>query len=114
MNRSTIVPLYDKPFYSYNINLAGTSYHLKFVYNEQTESYFMSIYTYDKIPISLGINLVPRLPIAYWLSDQNWTGFFYLSPIADIEKDYNRIKPRKIHEYYELIYYYDDQQEQNL
>ena len=105
------IPLYNSFFYSYNINLAGTSYHLKFRYNSYIGCYFLDVYTYDKEPICLGMRLVPNFLLGTNLNHPDWKGGFYMHCVADIEEDYYITKPKQLSKYYRLLHCYDDEQE---
>lgn len=104
----TTVPLYDEPDYSFNINLGGTSYFVRFIYNEQMKLYTINLYEYDKTPIVEGVGLVPNYPILTQLNHSNWNGFFYLATVAEQDKEYYLEYPQNLSRYYELRFYYND------
>ena len=104
----TVMPLYDEPFYSYDISLNKVSYHIKFIFNQQNNLYTLNLYTSDKTPIVEGVSLVPNYPLLDNLVHEGWTGFLYMATIADKDNEYYVLKPQELSKYYELRFYFDD------
>lgn len=105
---SVLLPLFSDTLYSYKVALEGTSYNLKFRYNERMKLWLMDIYTEDNIAVLLGVTLVPNYPIALEYTLEDLSGGFWLEAVADTNTEQYKTYPEDLAKYYRLFYIYDD------
>lgn len=101
------LPLYTDYFYSYTVSLENNTYELEFVYNQYGKKWYMSVYTEDRVPVVLGLALLPEYPIAIDYILPNLSGFFWLYPVAELYTNKYLEEPEAISQYYSLKYAYD-------
>lgn len=102
------LPLKDSPFYTYSISLENDSYQLQFTYNEKMQLYTMSISDASANLLISSVAVVPNYPITADYIIPGLTGAFFLIPNDDSGKEYYKLYPDKIHQYYKLIYLYEN------
>ena len=59
------LPLFSDAEYEYTVALQGTSYTLRFIYNERMKFYTISLLSADLVPIVMGEALVPSYPMLF-------------------------------------------------
>lgn len=99
---STICPLYNKPFYTYSIDLSNETYSLTFRWSDRLQQWLMDIVDADDNTIIQGVPLVPTYPLTMQYSLEKPTGEFFLMPIEVTSPDI--AKPREIYKSHYLVY----------
>lgn len=106
------LPLFNSPDYRYTVALEGDYYTLRFTYNEIMSLYTLMILDSNKNAILAGVGVVPFYPITLDYVVPGLTGSFILIPISDQDKEFYKIYPQQLNEYYTFQYIYDEQTDQ--
>ena len=106
MLKGVNLQLFDVPFYSYSASLEGESYLLKFVFNERSRLYYLSLYNSDGDPLFLGVAVIPGYPIGLDYAINGLSGFFWLEQKGELQAEPYKLFPDKLSEYYTLSYSY--------
>ena len=101
------LPLYDSPDYTYQVNLEGNSYGLRFIYNEVMQQTLLTIYNSKVEVLVAGVGLVPNYPIALEYVVPDLTGTFLLLPTFTTDDEFYNTYPRNLQQYYTLSYAYN-------
>ena len=109
--KHVLLPLYDQVDYLYKVTLEGSSYRLRFTYNQVMQLYTMAISDADDVTLVSGAGLVPNYPIAADYVIEGLTGTFLLLPKANTPSEFYKTYPDKLATYYELSYVYDSPEE---
>lgn len=106
MTIKTVVPLplFEDFFYSYEVSIQDNSYTIEIVYNSYSTLWSMSLYTEDRVPIVMGMTLIPGYPIASDYAIYPLTGYFLLSAIPSITTEKYKEEPEALSQYYTLRY----------
>lgn len=102
------LPLFDVPYYSYSASLEGNSYVFKFIFNERSQLYYLSLFDSDREPVFLSVAVVPGYPIGIDYALTNLSGFFWLEQKGELQSEPYKLFPDKLSEYYTLSYSYID------
>lgn len=100
------LPLYSAAFYSYSISLERVSYTIKFRYITRTQRWVFDLYTRDKQPVLLGQAIIPNYPISLDYVTP-LSGFFWLTPLPDVDPYKAEQYPRDLDKYYSFDYVYE-------
>lgn len=99
------LPLYDKPFYSYNTTLSNKDYKLTFRYNRRMDTFNMTIEDAEGSDIIKGVNLVAGSPLLSQYSLESIEGDFILVPRKRLDlEDWGVQDGRKVSETHNLLY----------
>lgn len=113
MRRNTLtilyieLPLYDSQDYTYQVNLEGKSYGLRFIYNQVMQQTLLTIYNSEVDVLVAGVGLVPNYPITLDYVIPDLTGAFLLLPVFTTEDEFYKTYPTKLKQYYTLSYAYN-------
>jgi hypothetical protein len=100
--------LTSSPDYEYTVALEGDYFTLRFTYNETMKLYTLKILDSDQNPLLAGVALVPNYPIIGDYVLPGLSGAFILLSKTDQDKEFYKLYPQQINEYYTLHYVYDD------
>lgn len=101
------LPLYGSQDYTYQVNLEGNSYGLRFIYNQVMQQTLLTIYNSNVEVLIAGIGLVPNYPIALDYVIPELTGAFLLLPTFTTDDEFYKTYPTKLKQYYTLSYAYN-------
>jgi hypothetical protein len=101
----------DTPVSRQTVALQGDYFTLVITYNETMKLYTMTVYDSNQQPLVAGVGLVPNYPIIGDYQIKGLTGAFVLLPKTDQDKEFYKLYPEKISEYYTFHYIYDDSTE---
>lgn len=101
------LPLYNDPFYSYQVSLENVSYSIEIKYNERQKLWHLSLFNDDDTPVIQGLALVPDYPIMQDYTNLGLEGYFWLKPIPKIKTEKYIEEPEYLSQYYTLSYIYN-------
>lgn len=102
------LPLLDEADYRYTVALQGDYYTLRFTYNEVMKLYTLMILDSNQNPLLAGVAVVPNYPIAADYVLPGLSGAFLLLSKTEQEKEFYKMYPQQINQYYTFHYVYDD------
>lgn len=98
-------PLFEKPFYSYTIDLSDETFALTFRYSNRAQQWFMSIEDAEENVLVRNVGLVPYYPLLQQYALENIPGDFLLIPIEESDLTSASIpNPREIYKTHWLLY----------
>lgn len=95
-------PLFDKPFYSYTIDLTKETYTLRFRWNSRLEQWLMDVDDAEENNLIRGVSLVPDYPLIQQFSLEKPSGQFFLVPVGQDSMELRDSK--KIYDSHFLFY----------
>ncbi len=109
MTTTTIeLPLYNDPYFSYDIDLQGTNRKLTFRWNERASSWHFDIIHDTGEPVVLGVRMVKNYPmlIDYELTGFGLNGYFALVDAGEYKSGKLSTSPEALVQWYRLFYIY--------
>lgn len=98
-------PLYNKPYYSYTIDLSSETFTLTFRYSTRSEIYVMDIEDAEENSLIRSVPLVPTYPLLQQYSLPSPLGEFILIPIERTGLEGSAVQdPRRVDKTHLLVY----------
>jgi|SRR5690625_2111253 len=104
------ISLHNFPYYSSTAVLEGELYIVELYFHERTQSWAINLLSGDSTPIVMGQRLSPEYPLFLDYTIQGLSGYFYLEPKGR-NKNETINNPYEIWKYYNLYYYWEEEEE---
>ena len=101
--RWTKLPLFDSWDYRYSTTIENTLLNLRFIYNDRTQTWNVSIYDSEMDALVEGVRIVPLSPVLD-SKVRELSGFFWMEPVSLVDDNEVKKHPDRIDKYYNLYY----------